>query len=79
LDLEFVKNDDILDVSDLERPFVHYCKCDFRFFVLPKYAIDSEQLRQVTFLVFVITPLESTLKPNIFHTPLRAPANNTSL
>jgi len=47
--------------------------------VLPEYAIDSEQVQQVTFLLFVITPLESTLKPNVFHTSLRAPANGTSL
>jgi len=66
-------------VSDLEGPFVHCCKCDFRFVVLPEYAIDSKQLRQVTFLLFVITPLESTLKPNVFHTSLRAPANDTIL
>jgi len=79
LDLELVKNYDIVDVSDLEGTFVHCCMCDFRFVVLPEYAIDSEQLWQVTFLLFVITPLESTLKPNAFHTSFRAPANGTSV
>lgn len=81
LDLELVKNDDmdVSDLVDLEGPFKHCCMCDFKFVVLPEYAIDSEQLRQVTFSLFVITPLKSILKPNVIHTSLHASGNDTRL